>query len=75
MKVSLLTFRSRMIYSSLAPPSRQTKWLQMGMAEVAHEADGREPRDPTLFLQANCYDEDRDEDIEVPSIAYRSYRQ
>ena len=44
----------------------------MTLRDVVREASGLGARSPTLFLQANCYDEDEDEDVEVPTIAYRS---
>ena len=39
---------------------------------VVREATGRERRaEDTLLLQASCYDEESEEDVEVPTIAYR----
>ena len=72
MEVSLLNFRSKTLYSSLVPPARQREWMGMSLRDVAEEAVGQRVADPTIFLQANCYDDDSDEDVDLPTVAYLS---
>ena len=71
LEISMLSYRSKTIYSSLAPPQRQKAWMPLGVRAALGDALGTPPRGGTLFLQANCYDDDAEEDVEVPTVAYR----
>ena len=72
LEVSMLSKGSATLYSSLAPPSRQKEWMPMGVAAAVGAATGVSPRaDETLLLLASCYDEESEEDVEMPPIAYR----
>jgi len=74
-EVSMLSHAGHTVYSSLAPPKSQTQWLQMPVKQVlAALADsGRAPRESWCQLQVNAYDEDTEEDVEVPVVLYRRY--
>jgi ubiquitin-activating enzyme E1 len=69
-EVSLLASGSTTLYSSLTPPSQQKKWLPMGIRSVVEMATGHPPNGETILLHASCYDEEAEEDVEVPTIAY-----
>jgi ubiquitin-activating enzyme E1 len=71
LEVSLLSSGSRTLYSSLTPPAQQEEWLKMGVRDVVGAACGLRQSARTLMLQVSCYDEDEDEDVEVPTVAYR----
>lgn len=71
LEVSMLSLGSTTVYSSLAPPKRQKEWLPMSVHAAVEAATGQpQPPSATLFLQASCYDDDTEEDVEVPTIAY-----
>ena len=71
LEVSMLSSGSATLYSSLTPPSQQKAWLPQPVRSVVEAATGSPARSVTLLLQASCYDEDAEEDVEVPTIAYR----
>ena len=72
MEVSLLSKGSVTLYSSLAPPAKQKEWMPMGVCEAVSAATGQPVKaEETLRLQASCYDEETEEDVEVPPVAYR----
>lgn len=72
MEVSMLSKGSATLYSSLAPPKKQKEWLPMGVRAAVEAATGAKPRaDETLRLQVSCYDEETEEDVEMPTVAYR----
>ena len=81
LEVSFLSSGSTTLYSSLQPPSGQKAWMAMPVTAVVREATGKGPAagsgggggggGTTLLLQASCYDEESEEDVEVPTIAYR----
>jgi len=71
LELSMLSFRGQTLYSSIAPPSQQKFWLSLGVREVISNTTGQKPRSGTIFLQANCYDDESEEDVEIPTIAYR----
>jgi hypothetical protein len=53
----------------LAPPSKQKEWLPMDVHAAVEAATGEAARaHETLLLQASCYDEDAEEDVEMPTI-------
>ena len=60
------------LYSSLAPPAKQKEWLAMGVRAAVEAATGVAARaDETLRLQASVYDEESEEDVEMPTVTYR----
>ena len=73
-EVSFLTSDGRTLYSSLSPPAQQADYLQMPVrdaaAAVASEAAAA-PTEATLRLQVSVYDEETEEDVEVPTVVYR----
>ena len=72
LEVSFLSAGSTTLYSSLQPPSNQKAWMPEAVSRVVGEATGKPPPPgATILLQASCYDEDADEDMEVPTVAYR----
>ena len=71
-EVSFLTYGGRTLYSSLSPPAQQAAYLQMPVREAAAAAAAGEPPPPaTLRLQASVYDEETEEDVEVPVVVYK----
>ena len=74
-EVSFLTSDGRTLYSSLSPPSQQADYLQMPVrdaaAAVASEAAAATPTEATLRLQVSVYDEETEEDVEVPTVVYQ----
>ena len=71
-EVSFLTYSGRTLYSSLSPPAQQAAYLQMPVREAAAAAAAGEPPPPaTLRLQASVYDEETEEDVEVPVVVYK----
>ena len=71
-EVSFLTYSGRTLYSSLSPPAQQAAYLQMPVREAAAAAAAGEPPPPaTLRLQASVYDEEAEEDVEVPVVVYK----
>lgn len=74
-ELSMLSCRGRTIYSSLAPPAQQQAWMAMGVHSVAAAAlglpDGSLAAEAVVRLQASCYDEEADEDVDVPTVVYR----
>ena len=40
MELSVLSFKSKTLYSSLSPPSQQKRWLELGLSSAVHEATG-----------------------------------
>ena len=72
MEVSVLSRGSVTLYSSLAPPKKQKDWLPMGVQAAVEAATGVAARaEETLLLQASCYDEEIEEDVEMPTVHYR----
>ena len=72
MEVSVLSRGSVTLYSSLAPPKKQKEWLPMGVQAAVEAATGVAARaEETLLLQASCYDEEIEEDVEMPTVHYR----
>lgn len=71
LEVSMLSSGSSTLYSSLTPPSQQKTWLPLPVRSVVEAATNQPQSATTLLLQASCYDEESDEDVEVPTIAYR----
>ena len=71
-EISFLTYGGRTLYSSLSPPAQQAAYWQMPGREVAAAAAAGEPPPPaTLRLQASVYDEEAEEDVEVPVVVYK----
>lgn len=73
-ELSLLSVDGMTIYSSLAPPAQQRAWMAMPVHEVVQAAKGAAVRSQTIRMQASCYDEEREEDVDVPVVAYRIAR-
>jgi len=74
LEISLLSSGATTIYSSLTPPSQQSTWLSMGVRSVVEAATGKPLRGQTVLLQASCYDEKAEEDVEIPTVAYHSHQ-
>ena len=74
-EVSFLSLGGMTIYSSLSPPAAQSRWMPMLVGTIAAELSGQVPDGASRWiqLQASCYDETLEEDVEVPMILYRSY--
>ena len=72
-EVSMLSKGSTTLYSSLAPPSQQKSWMGMSVRQTVAAATGKPDASggAALYLQASCYDEESEEDVEMPMIAYR----
>ena len=70
-EISFLTYGGRTLYSSLSPPAQQAAYLQMPVREAAAAAAGEPPPPATLRLQASVYDEEAEEDVEVPVVVYK----
>ena len=70
-ELSMLSREGATLYSSLAPPAQQKEWLGQTVPEVVEAATGKPSRAKTLLLQASFYDEEKDEDVEAPTVAYR----
>ena len=74
LELSLLSVDGMTIYSSLAPPAQQRAWMGMPVRAVVQAAKGGQIRSQTIRMQASCYDEEQDEDVDVPVVAYRVAR-
>jgi len=71
LEVSMLTKGGTTLYSSLAPPKEQKAWLGLPVRDVVEAATGAPVRGAAVRLQASVYDEETEEDVEVPTIEYR----
>ena len=74
MEVSMLSCGAATLYSSVQQPAQQGEWLQQGVRDVAAAATKRAVRGDTIRLSAICYDEEAEDDVEVPTVAYRVER-
>ena len=77
LELSMLSIDGMTLYSSLAPPAQQKTWMAMpvhAVVEAVAEGKGRRATGAaptTVRLQASCYDEESEEDVEVPPVVYR----
>ena len=71
LEVSMLSKDGMTLYSTLAPPARQREWMQMGVSKVVEDAAGTSVVGQAVSLQASCYDEEQEEDVEVPTVVYQ----
>ena len=72
LEISMLSCAGMTLYSTLMPPSLQWQWLGMPLgagvqAACGHSAGG------TLKFCASVYDDDSDEDVDLPTVVYTCY--
>ena len=71
LELSMLSKGGMTLYSSLAPPAQQKVWMGLPVHAAVEAATGQPARQQTLRLQASVYDEEKEEDVEVPTVEYR----